>query len=420
MKKVLIVEDSRTIAKLLQTKLKDDYGINSDTVATLAQAQHRLTHARDDYFIALTNLNQPDAPNGQIIELLNQTKLPGIILTATVSESIRQSIFSNYIIDYVIKRNFDELEHATKMVNRLYKNTQLQAVIMDSSPSFASYLKNLLEMQQFQTRIETDLDKVQQALEHSPQLQLILLDANNLKNVHIIDALRSLRQNRSRSELVIIGLSDDKDQQTAISMLKNGANDIIRKPFLVEEFFSRLHQNLDNLSYLQQIKNYAERDFLTQLYNRRYFFQQANQWYQDAEQQQQSLMIATFDIDHFKHVNDSYGHDAGDAALIHFANILQRGATQPNQLIARFGGEEFCLLQKETDTKHFKQLLERIRISLMNTPFMFESKKISLTTSIGATTTQEFSYAGSLANLLTLADQKLYKAKHNGRNRLEM
>lgn len=420
MKKVLIVEDSRTIAKLLQTKLKDDYGINSDTVATLAQAQHRLTHARDDYFIALTNLNQPDAPNGQIIELLNQTKLPGIILTATVSESIRQSIFSNYIIDYVIKRNFDELEHATKMVNRLYKNTQLQAVIMDSSPSFASYLKNLLEMQQFQTRIETDLDKVQQALEHSPQLQLILLDANNLKNVHIIDALRSLRQNRSRSALVIIGLSDDKDQQTAISMLKNGANDIIRKPFLVEEFFSRLHQNLDNLSYLQQIKNYAERDFLTQLYNRRYFFQQANQWYQDTEQQQQSLMIATFDIDHFKHVNDNYGHDAGDAALIHFANILQRGANQPNQLIARFGGEEFCLLQKETDTKHFKQLLEQIRISLMNTPFMFESKKISLTTSIGATTTQEFSYADSLANLLTLADQKLYKAKHNGRNRLEM
>lgn len=419
MKKVLIVEDSRTIAKLLQTKLKDDYGINSDTVATLAQAQHRLTHARDDYFIALTNLNQPDAPNGQIIELLNQTKLPGIILTATVSESIRQSIFSNYIIDYVIKRNFDELEHATKMVNRLYKNTQLQAVIMDSSPSFASYLKNLLEMQQFETHIETNLSAIQHALDQSLKLQLILLDAN-LKDCHTIDTLRTLRQKRNRAELVIIGLHEDKDQQTAISMLKNGANDIIRKPFLVEEFFSRLHQNLDNLSYLQQIKNYAERDFLTQLYNRRYFFQQANQWYQDAEQQQQSLMIATFDIDHFKHVNDSYGHDAGDAALIHFANILQRGANQPNQLIARFGGEEFCLLQKETDTTHFKQLLEQIRISLMNTPFMFESKKISLTTSIGATITQEFSYAGSLANLLTLADQKLYKAKHNGRNRLEM
>ncbi|GAK85301.1 pole remodelling regulatory diguanylate cyclase [Vibrio ponticus] len=162
-----------------------------------------------------------------------------------------------------------------------------------------------------------------------------------------------------------------------------------------------MHQILDMKEATDELYRIANQDALTGLWNRRYLFNQSCGGCQERN-------IAMLDIDHFKQVNDTYGHDGGDSALVTVAKILQ--LYFPHDLVARFGGEEFCI-QSCHPFEQFAEQLEKLRSRVENTTIYHDQVEFKLTISIGVATAQP-----TLDQQIKLADDRLYRAKENGRN----
>ena len=166
---------------------------------------------------------------------------------------------------------------------------------------------------------------------------------------------------------------------------------------------------------LPQLAQTSQTDGLTQLVNRSLFMEQAKEQLAEAEERQGELVFAILDLDHFKRINDTFGHSCGDAALVHVADVF-RAVTRPDDLICRFGGEEFAMLLNGSRDSAGRAL-ERIRLQLEMSRLNLSGQALKLTASIGAADTAECGY--NIDYLYTTADKALYEAKKAGRNRLE-
>jgi len=161
----------------------------------------------------------------------------------------------------------------------------------------------------------------------------------------------------------------------------------------------------------------ASTDYLTGLANRRTVSSAGERAFHSAQRQAQPLSVAVIDVDHFKGVNDRYGHDSGDLALKHIAGMLEK-AGRKNDLLGRHGGEEFVVLFDQADREKSLAAAERLRAGVQENVLEVDGKSIPLTVSIGLATYQESDR--SFNDLLRRADQALYAAKKNGRNRVEI
>lgn len=181
---------------------------------------------------------------------------------------------------------------------------------------------------------------------------------------------------------------------------------------------------LDNISVLasaaisnavlyEQTKELAIRDYLTGLYVRRYFFDRLREEHRRSLLMNRPVSVLMCDLDHFKQCNDRYGHGIGDQMLIHFATILK---SLDNAVVARYGGEEFSVLLTECSKKQAFEIANKIRESLKTAPFIHRREKIFSTVSIGVSNLPEDTLDQDM--LMQLADQALYEAKRNGRDRV--
>ncbi len=175
---------------------------------------------------------------------------------------------------------------------------------------------------------------------------------------------------------------------------------------VVEFVAARSERRLEQLSIT---------DALTTLPNRRYFENTFKLEVARNQRAQSHLCLAILDIDHFKQVNDDYGHDVGDQVLKHISNLLRR-STRAGNVIARVGGEEFALLLPNTQHRAAVEVAERIRVNIEGASYFHDGVRIPLTISIGIA---EVDCDSPLAHSYKLADEALYEAKRKGRNRVE-
>jgi diguanylate cyclase (GGDEF)-like protein len=202
--------------------------------------------------------------------------------------------------------------------------------------------------------------------------------------------------------VVLADYSQDLVLMLALSMLISGSLSALLWFYLVR----KLIPNLAEASFT---------DGLTSLSNRAMFMEQAKVLLADAEQQGCDSVFAILDIDHFKRINDTYGHVCGDAALAHVAEIF-RTVTRPDDLLCRLGGEEFAILLSGTRDSAGRAL-ERLRLQLEMSRLSFNGHQLKISASIGAASTAECGY--NLDYLYNMSDKALYAAKNAGRNRLE-
>ncbi len=172
---------------------------------------------------------------------------------------------------------------------------------------------------------------------------------------------------------------------------------------------------LSNAQAVRRLEEMATTDGLTGCLNKRAFLEELEQKLRSAERFGRPLSLLVTDIDHFKSVNDTYGHATGDVVIKELGAILRR-AKRETDVVARFGGEEFCVLCEETDTEGARLLAERIREELLSHEFQTELGKLKVTASIGVATFP--SSANDAAGLFEVTDKALYAAKHNGRNQV--
>jgi len=165
---------------------------------------------------------------------------------------------------------------------------------------------------------------------------------------------------------------------------------------------------------LEKSKQESKEDFLTKLYNKRALDEFMKVKEAEFVRYKRNYSIVMFDLDLFKNVNDTFGHDAGDAVLSAFASILKKEARTVD-IVGRFGGEEFMAILSETDTKGGAIFAEKVRKHVQKARFMFKGKRIEITVSSGVSEREK---SVSLEKVVKVADDRLYKAKDSGRNKV--
>jgi len=173
--------------------------------------------------------------------------------------------------------------------------------------------------------------------------------------------------------------------------------------------------NIEN-AYHEEIYRLTTVDGLTQVFNRRYFLEQLEREASRAKRYRRELSLLLFDIDHFKQINDNFGHLAGDYVLKQLATVV-KGKIRREDILARYGGEEFAIILPEIDAPNAMQFAEKIRRLVEKAPFKFEETKIAVTVSVGLATCGD---ADDAAILIKRTDDKLYEAKGAGRNCVRM
>jgi diguanylate cyclase (GGDEF)-like protein len=243
-----------------------------------------------------------------------------------------------------------------------------------------------------------------------------------------IDGFKFLSMKRARSEfdsVPVIMLTGEEDVNLKIKALGQGASDYITKPFHEGELVARVKVHYKIKALQEELREHSRRleelsntDDLTKLYNRRYFFELLDLEFQRAQRYEAKLAFVMIDIDHFKNFNDSYGHLIGDRILYEVAQIL-RETLRVHDIVGRYGGEEFGLLMPETDLKGALVVAERYRKRVEDYMLLEEDMELRVTISLGVAT-YPHPRINTIDDLIRLADNALFEAKKNGRNRVEV
>ena len=410
--RILVVEDNKTLAKLIAKKIESALDVEVDVAFSLAET--KLFLARYKYFITLLDINLPDAPNGEVVDYAISKKNHVIVLSANIDKNFRKKMLQKSIIDYVNKGGTGDIDYIIHTIKRLQKNRNHKVLVVDDAMMFRKQMQGILENLFFNVITVAHGEEALGMLQAKPDISLVLTDYN----MPVMDGLElthEIRKTYSKDELSILALSGNDDDEITALFLKHGANDYIKKPFSKEEFSVRVNNTIEALENIQTIMHYANRDYLTGLYNRRYFFESMQEYVEDVKESGEKFAVAMLDIDHFKKINDTYGHDIGDKVIVTLADIL-RSSTNPQDVVARFGGEEFCVVLKNINRYSALDILERIRQTVESYSVdVGKEQFVNFTISIGAVIHKE---EDNLEESINEADMCLYKAKHNGRNQV--
>jgi diguanylate cyclase (GGDEF)-like protein len=241
-----------------------------------------------------------------------------------------------------------------------------------------------------------------------------------------IDGFKLLSLKRSRPELrdvPVIMLTGASDVGAKVKGLEAGAADYLTKPFHDEELVARVRVHL-KLKALQEelreknarLEELANTDGLTQLTNRRRFMEIAEIEMARAKRHGSALALVLLDIDHFKTVNDCFGHHMGDQALVMVGRVLRRDLRRED-IAARIGGEEFVVMLPQTNASGARAFAERYRTEVRTATILADRGELQITVSLGVAAYPELP-ADSLGELLRYADRALYQAKDAGRDRV--
>jgi diguanylate cyclase (GGDEF)-like protein len=289
-------------------------------------------------------------------------------------------------------------------------------LVVDDDPFSARLVDNVLRGAGFASSYCCEPGRAFEVI-LAEQPDLVILDVV-MPGVDGFDLCQRIRAHAGLQLTPIIFVTRKGDVEQRVRGLQVGGNDYVAKPFEPQELVARVRSHLQRLSELREM---AIRDGLTRCYNNKYFKARTEQELIRARRYGAELTLGMLDIDHFKRVNDTFGHPAGDAVLAHLASLLT-ASVRSTDVVARFGGEEFGFLLIESAVPESAIITNRLRERIAKHEFHIPSLSgsdlvISCTVSIGL---GSFMPGDSPAQLLARADAALLSAKQGGRNQVRV
>ena len=407
--RLLVVEDSKPIATVIK-QIAQSLKYEVVLATTLAQVEEILS-GDTDFFAATVDYALPDANDGEAIACVLSHGIPSVVMTGKMDDATRQKILAQPVIDYIPKENSQAFLYLKRVLHWQQTNSQNAILVVDDSSSARNHIVELLKRRNFSVYTANNGVQALEKLQQQKDIKMVITDLE-MPEMDGITLTNEIRKKYSREQLAVIGISGAESGIHSARFIKNGADDFLRKPFCPEEFYCRITQNIESLNNIAQIQHAANTDYLTELSNRRAFFRNASQRIAEYTKRNVSYCLAVLDIDHFKKVNDNYGHDAGDQVLKVLALYMRKhfGAG----LTARLGGEEFAVLLHGLDADQLYNKLDDFRRDIAVSALPAGDTQVSITLSIGVV----FDSTNNLSKQMNEADNALYLAKDHGRNQI--
>jgi two-component system cell cycle response regulator len=449
--RVLVVDDVPANVKLLEARLSAEY-FDVATAGNGAEALAICDRAECD--IVLLDVMMPDMDGFEVCRRLKGNPathhIPVVMVTALDQPSDRVAGLEAGADDFLTKPVSDvaliarvrSLTRLKMMTDELrmravtsreigIESPEREAVaetgrngrilIVDDRRASYDRLATLLESEHT-IDVETDPNAALfRSAEGDYDLMIVSLGLENFDGLRLCSQLRSLDRTRN---LPILALCEPDETAKLMRGLEIGINDYLMRPIDKNELLARVRTQVRKKRYTERLRDNVQlsieaaiTDGLTGLYNRRYMESHVTTLVEQATGRNKPLTVLVLDIDYFKSINDSYGHDAGDDVLREFA-IRVRKSIRGIDLACRYGGEEFVIVMPETDLAVATTVAERLRRRIAMEPFPIEQgrRSIDVTISIGIAALE--GAGDTVANLLKRADQALYRAKRDGRNRV--
>lgn len=411
--RLLIVDDDTTLAQQVATEAKL-WGIESVIADCISGAREEIVCARPD--VVLLDLCFPESAENGFALLTELTALhppvPVLVITSQESFAQRVKVARMGGKSFLQKPVFpSQIMEAIASVFQKYHAPEGKVLVVDDDPQILDIIRTLLEPWGFTLYLLDDPRQFWDTLEKSAP-DMLILDAQ-MPNFSGIDLCQVVRNDPRWSNLPVLFISAQTDAQTLQQVFAAGADDYIHKPILEPELVARV---LCRLERSQIHRKLAEIDPLTGISNRRKSVQDITRLLHLAQRQSKPFYFVILDLDHFKQINDRYGHDIGDRVLSELGKLLKQ-SFRNEDVVARWGGEEFVIgfygITSKNALKRLNDLLATVQKLKFNTN---NHQTFGITFSGGMA---EYPKDGhSVEMLYHAADTALYQAKAAGRNQI--
>ena len=398
MLKILLIEDNKTYQKAIEKFIsKDIIFVKFEIIETYKELKNIDI---SEFDIAICEYILPDTKKDEHIEYLLNQNINIIVLTKYHDKSIREK-YIDLVLDYIYKDDVNTFRYLTQLVKRYNKNKKKNVLIVDDSKIIRDKISQYLRLFNLEVLEAENGKEAKAILELSDNVSLIITDII-MPVMNGFDLIKSIRKEKSFEELPILGISGLNDNIETIKILKYGANDLIKKPVLKEELLIRVGNLLNLYDFINQYKQKSEIDSLTKAHNRNILESKIDSLFHIYDKK----TIAMLDIDYFKKINDTYGHQIGDEVLKYFAKHIKENIRK-NDFLVRYGGEEFLIFMPNTTKEEAYVVLHKIK----NTLKSVDGIKFTFSSGIA-------DEGDTLAEMIKIADERLYTAKKEGRNKI--
>ncbi len=298
----------------------------------------------------------------------------------------------------------------------------MRVLVADDSAVMRQLLKKTLEGWGYEVELAEDGTQALEALQREDPPAIAILDWL-MPGTSGLDICREVRSRQGRQYTYILLLTAKGDRQDIVEGLGAGADDYVVKPFDIQEFEVRMRAGrrivdlqLELMTVQEALRYQATRDGLTRLWNRASILEILERELVRGRRERTPVGVLVVDLDHFKEVNDTLGHAAGDWLLVEMTERIT-ASVRAYDSIGRLGGEEFLIVLPGCGEEDIARMAERIRISLASDVAQWEGRPVPLTASFGATCATP-DCEGEAEELVRCADAAMYEAKRQGRNRV--
>jgi two-component system cell cycle response regulator len=449
--RVLVVDDVPANVRLLEARLSAEY---FDVVTAMSGAEALAVCQKAECDIVLLDVMMPDMDGFEVCRRIKNDPsmhhIPVVMVTALDHPSDRVRGLEAGADDFLIKPVSDvaliarvrSLARLKLMTDELrmravtskeigIRNPEHEAIadtghggrilVVDDR---ASSYERIAAMLATEHAVEVEANPNEalfRTAEGSYDLVIVSLALENFDGLRLCSQIRSLDRTRN---LPILAIADSEEASRMVRGLEIGVNDYLLRPIDKHEMLARARTQIRKRRYTERLRDNVQMsiemaitDPLTGLYNRRYMESHLSSLVAQAAARGKPLTVMVLDIDYFKSVNDTHGHDAGDDVLREFATRVRK-SIRGIDLACRYGGEEFVIVMPETDMAVATIVAERLRRRIASERFAIHqgSQAIEVTISVGIATLDLSD--DTAASILKRADQALYRAKRDGRNRV--
>jgi PleD family two-component response regulator len=258
--RVLIIEDSSVFANLVKKEVEAKLGMTVVLTKSYGETQKLLNDmeeenffSEDNFFVAVCDLNLPDAPSGKVVDLVRSKNVPAIVFTAEFDDKIREMMWAKDIVDYVYKRGKLDVQYLVALIKRIHSNRFIKILVVDDSRVFRRRVCNLLEVHQYRVIPADDGVEALKKIQENPDIDLVITDYE-MPKMDGFALTQKIREKHDKNEIAVIGVSGHDEHDIAVRFLKNGANDFIIKPFFTEEFYCRVTQNVETVESFRRLR----------------------------------------------------------------------------------------------------------------------------------------------------------------------